>query len=113
MSRVHCRCRKCDTRKVFRDHPDTLQRVAACPKCQAKDWRADPWMNGRNTSLKGQGCACSGYSFQHRRGSKFCWYRADGTDRMPGDPDFNDRHMTDDEIAQAAAAIKNDKANAA
>lgn len=38
------------------------------------------------------GCNCTGYPFFHRKGSLFCWFRADGTDRYPGDPDFCDRY---------------------
>lgn len=60
-------------------------------------------MNTRDTSLKGAGCICSGYWFLHRRGSRFCWYRKDGSQRMPGDADFADRELSDDEIAAIAA----------
>lgn len=108
MARYHCRCRQCETRKVLAKHPDEFTRLPKCPKesCGARDWRTDAWMNQRDTGLRGMGCACSGYHFPHRRGSKFCWYRQDGTQRMPGDADFNDRHMTDDEIAAAAAQLR-------
>ena len=64
-------------------------------------------MNNRKTGLNGMGCNCSGYWFMHRKGSMFCWYRKDGTMRVPGDEDFNDRDMTDDEIAAAAASMGN------
>lgn len=73
--------------------------------CGARDYRIDKWMNQRKTGLNGMGCNCSGYWFMHRRGSKFCWYRASGETRIPGDEDFNDRHMSDEEIAAAAAQI--------
>ncbi|WP_441227983.1 hypothetical protein AB7813_08230 [Tardiphaga sp. 20_F10_N6_6] len=63
-------------------------------------------MNKRNTGHGGMRCDCAGYHFPHRIGSKFCWYRADGYQRLPGDVDFNDRHMTDDEIAAAAASMR-------
>jgi len=41
---------------------------------------------------------CSGYKnwegnmtgAMHRKGSKYCWFRKDGTQRNPGDPDFHD-----------------------
>lgn len=56
--------------------------------CGARDWRADKWMNNRPTGRDGARCDCSGYWFPHRRGSLYCWYRADGTDRLPGDEDF-------------------------
>ncbi|MEM5325210.1 hypothetical protein VSR34_01180 [Paraburkholderia sp. JHI2823] len=47
-------------------------------------------MNRRNTTR--MTCTCAGYWFPHRQGSLFCWSRADGTQRYPGDPDFADRN---------------------
>ncbi|MGX7006188.1 hypothetical protein [Caballeronia sp. KNU42] len=47
-------------------------------------------MNQRDT--RKARCFCAGYWFPHRQSSLFCWYRADGTDRFPGDPDFADRN---------------------
>jgi hypothetical protein len=44
-------------------------------------------------------CECAGYMWvqpmangnaPHRRGSRFCYFRADGTMRVPGDVDFED-----------------------
>lgn len=109
MARYHCRCRVCETSKVLPKHPEEYRREPQCPHCFARSWRPDAWMNKRDTSLKGMGCACSGYHFTHRKGSKFCWYRKDGEQRMPGDADFNDRHMTDEEIAAIAAQHKERK----
>lgn len=108
MARYHCRCRKCGTRKVLRQHPDHYRTQPKCPKesCGARNWRTDAWMNKRKTGLNGMGCNCNGYWFTHRRGSKYCWYRADGTMRVPGDEDFNDRDITDEEIAAAAAQME-------
>ncbi|AWM87347.1 hypothetical protein C4E04_11785 [Microvirga sp. 17 mud 1-3] len=105
MARYHCRCRKCEARRVLPRHPDDYLRPPRCA-CGAKSWRIDRWMNTRDTSMHGAGCNCSGYWFTHRRGSKFCWYRKDGTARVPGDPDFSDRELSADEIAAAAAQIK-------
>jgi len=107
MSRVHCRCRQCETRKVLPTFPDRINTPPKCPKCGARNWRHDAWMNKRDTSLRGMGCACGGYWFTHRKASNFCWYRIDGTQRVPGDADFFDRLMTDDEIAAAAAKLRN------
>lgn len=92
MGRCHVRCRKCEARRVFRKHPDHMNRHPTC-SCGAKSWRADGWMNRRRTSpyRGGMGCNCTGYWFPHRRGSLYCWYRPDGTDRLPGDPDFVSR----------------------
>jgi hypothetical protein len=50
-------------------------------------------MNSRNN--KAMKCGCYGYAaphFPHRRGSKFCQFRKDGTRRELGDPDFNDQY---------------------
>jgi hypothetical protein len=47
-------------------------------------------MNRRNTTR--MRCDCVGYWFPHRRGSLFCWHRADGSNRYPGDTDFADRN---------------------
>jgi hypothetical protein len=47
----------------------------------------------RDTSpTTGMGCTCEGYSFIHRKSSKYCIYRVDGSKRLPGDIDFNDRY---------------------
>ncbi|MFT0167513.1 hypothetical protein ACLKMY_00595 [Paraburkholderia mimosarum] len=65
-------------------------------------------MMKRNTRVTG--CTCQGYPWaglmsgaMHRRGSLWCWYRANGEQREPGDPDFRDRNLTDDEIEALAA----------
>ncbi|WP_254603692.1 hypothetical protein [Burkholderia lata] len=47
-------------------------------------------MNRRNTTR--MRCDCAGYWFPHRRSSLYCWHRADGSTRYPGDPDFADRN---------------------
>jgi len=70
-------------------------------------------MNKRDTSVKGMGCICDGYyrlwNGPHRKGSKYCYFRRDGTQRMPGDPDFTDRELSDEEIAAIAAQHKERK----
>lgn len=71
MARYHVRCRKCEGRRVLRQHPDHYLRPPKCA-CGAKDWRLDMWMTNRKTGLDGQGCDCSGYWFRHRMGSKHC-----------------------------------------
>jgi hypothetical protein len=97
MSRFHTRCRKCETRRVLPRHPEKYERQPQCRCCGARDFRVDAWMMKRDTRTIA--CTCSGYWFWHRRGSKYCWHRADGTSRVPGDPDFADRNLTDEEIA--------------
>lgn len=93
MSRLHCRCRKCRTRRVLPKHPDEYARgrLPSCEVCGARDYHPDKWMNARDTSKTS--CTCAGYWFPHRKGSLFCWYRDDGSDRYPGDSDFMDRNM--------------------
>lgn len=89
--RCHVRCRHCEARRVLPRHPDNYTRQPpACRGCGRRDYRADRYMNTRRTVV----CECAGYWFKHRRGSLFCWHRADGTDRLPGDQDFNDRNHT-------------------
>lgn len=96
--RTHVRCRKCRARRVLPRHPERYAgRLPVCrsPGCGSRDYVADKWMNERNTSPRGtraMGCTCAGYWFTHRRGSLFCWYRSDGSDRLPGDPDFKSRY---------------------
>jgi hypothetical protein len=95
MARYHVRCRKCEARRVFKLHPDEYRRVPVCVSCGAKSWRIDNWMNTRDT--KATSCTCSGYvalthraPWPHLIGSPYCWYRKDGSQRMPGDADFKD-----------------------
>lgn len=102
MARVHCRCRKCGARRVLPKHPDEYVRKPANCACGACSWRPDKWMNTRKTGLNGEGCLCSGYWFIHRMGSRYCWRRKDGTDRLLGDPDFHDREYSDEELAAMA-----------
>jgi hypothetical protein len=49
-------------------------------------------MNTRDT--RANKCECDGYAnpkFPHRRGSRFCHFRKDGSRRELGDPDFADQ----------------------
>lgn len=102
MSRCHVRCRKCAARRVLPSAPDYLERLPACENCGSKEYRVDGWMNSRDT--RASACCCSGYVrmtrdpnstvwTMHRKGSPYCWYRKDGTQRMPGDADFKDLEM--------------------
>lgn len=105
MSRCHVRCRVCQARKVLKMNPEQyyrfnvkrgefVSRAPKCDSCGANDYRVDGWMNRRNTSATT--CNCVGYvhmtrrEWPHRIGSLYCWNRADGTQRMPGDADFKD-----------------------
>ena len=92
--RYHCRCRACRTRRVLPKHPEHYDRLPQCRVCGKRNYHVDKWMNRRN--VKAMTCTCNGsgaYHYPHRRGSPFCWYRADGTDRYPGDPDFKHPQM--------------------
>lgn len=98
--RYHVRCRKCQARRVLSKHPDDYKIFPVCrsPGCGSVSYRIDKWMMERNTSVHGPkalGCNCQGYPWSgaggvHQKGSKYCWFRRDGTPRYPGDPDFND-----------------------
>jgi len=107
MSRFHVRCRTCDARQVLPRHPEAYLRPRACWSCGRKagdtgarewnPWRVDQWMMRRDT--RGAGCTCAGYAWggvlsgaMHRRGSKRCWYRTDGSQRLPGDRDFYEEY---------------------
>lgn len=90
MPRCHVRCAKCRARRCLKRHPDRYERLPACRTCGHRTYRVDRWMNRRNTTR--MACICTGYWFPHRRGSLYCWHRADGTNRYPGDPDFRDRN---------------------
>lgn len=83
------RCKHCTARHTFKHEFDYYIRKPKCRHCGESDFRLDKWMLKRDT--KKMGCGCSGYPFFHRKGSLFCWYRADGSGRYPGDPDFCDR----------------------
>lgn len=88
--KYHCRCSKCEARRVLRMKPDEYLRPPRC-SCGSRKWRIDKWMMRRDTGVKGQGCTCGGYWFTHRRGSLFCYFGADGWPRGPGDEDFKTR----------------------
>lgn len=104
MARYHVRCRNCQARRVLKREPAAYVRwntkhlalVSTAPACGcgSKEYRVDRWMNERDT--RAMSCDCAGYVhltgrvFPHRKGSLYCWFRKDGTQRMPGDPDFKD-----------------------
>lgn len=98
MGKYNVRCSKeaCKRRATFARHPDEYNPPRACEGCGGTRWRIDSWLVKRDTHA--ESCGCGGYRHwegahrgaPHRRGSKLCWYRADGTLRMPGDHDFCD-----------------------
>ncbi|RDU99410.1 hypothetical protein DWV00_08655 [Trinickia dinghuensis] len=90
MPRCHVRCRHCMTRRCLKRLPSQYIRLPACDVCGRRNYRVDRYMNRRDTGKAR--CDCAGYWFPHRRGSLFCWWRADGSPRYPGDPDFADRN---------------------
>jgi hypothetical protein len=94
MSRFHCRCRKCDARKVLKLKPEEYKVQPQC-MCGQRDFRIDKWMQTRNT--KAAACFCGGYHFKHRMSSLYCFKRKDGTERYPGDHDFWSRDMTQED----------------
>ena len=69
---VACRCWKCWKRRTLDKRPDDYIRAPKCFKCGSKgtlfickDRLPSRW--GRKHL-----CNCSGYWFNHRKGSKFC-----------------------------------------
>lgn len=99
MSRVHVRCRNtaCRAARVLKRHPETYERLPPCRSCGCREYLANGWMNRRDT--KKMSCDCAGYVhltnrvFPHRKGSLYCWYRANGSQRMEGDVDFKDARL--------------------
>lgn len=102
MARFHCRCRKCDARKVLLMAPDQYATQPQCNVCSQRDFRIDAWMQKRNT--RATSCFCGGYPFQHRISSFYCWHRKDGSDRLPGDDDFWSPGMSLEEHSALVAA---------
>jgi len=99
MSRFHVRCMDCQARQVLRMRPDEYIRPRKCRACGKSRFRIDKWMQERNT--RALGCMCIGYKWagimsgaMHRKGSKACWFRKDGTPRVPGDKDFYDEEWS-------------------
>lgn len=88
--RCHVRCKHCKSRRCLPRKLGEYLRVPACGVCGLRKWRADRWMNRRDTGAVR--CDCAGYWFPHRRASLYCHYRKDGTMRMFGDYDFADRN---------------------
>lgn len=95
----HYRCSKCEMRHVFQHAPESYLRPKKCRQCKSDVFRVDKWMMGRDTHAAG--CMCAGYpemtakNAPHRKGSLYCWYRKDGTQRYEGDSDFKDRYLED------------------
>lgn len=85
--KTHCRCRRCDRRKLLPMHPDDYIRKRRCLWCGG-DYRVDKWMQNRWKTYVT--CNCDGYHFPHREGSKYCLFRKGSIRRLPGDADYHD-----------------------
>ena len=111
---VHVRCskEKCKKRAVFDRHPDEYKVPRKCEGCGGTRFRV---IRDRLREAGGRQrlCSCEGRVFgdlkasnwsaskpPHVRGSTNCWYRKDGTMRMPGDPDFSDPDYEPDTVEQ-------------
>lgn len=73
MGAYHCRCTRtiCQARQTKAMHPDEYVRAPRCKRCGKGRLRIDKFRNtGREHA--GKTCHCCGYSFPHRRGSKWC-----------------------------------------
>jgi hypothetical protein len=103
MPRFHCRCRKCDARKVLRFKPEEYTTQPQC-LCGSRNFRVDKYMQNRDT--KTNACFCAGYHFKHRRASLYCLYRKDGSERLLGDVDFWDRNMTQEDHDELVVRYK-------
>ena len=71
--------RQCGARRTLRKHPSEYSAeryIPQCPVCGARNWMVDT--NRIRTLRSGvQVCDCGGYHFQHRRGSRYCYYHPD------------------------------------
>lgn len=90
---VRCRNSKCQARGVLPKHPLDYKRPVVCWSCGGRQWRIDK--HRMREDHRAKGCTCAGYAWSafgglHRKGSRLCWFRPDGTQRMPGDADFCD-----------------------
>lgn len=106
MARFHCRCRHCRTRRVLKQHPTHYTIAPQCSVCGKRFFTfknklvgpifvVDKWMQQRTKKNRAMGCMCIGYKWEgnmtgamHRRGSKQCWFRANGEPRAYGDEDY-------------------------
>lgn len=100
--RIRCSKESCKIRYSLPRHPDDYVRGWKCRGCGGSKFRV---IKNRTKERGATLCNCSGYAWvgawtngtaPHRRGSPWCWYRADGTQRMPGDPDFQDPNYPQD-----------------
>lgn len=63
------RCTRCERRQTFKRKWTQYVRRKRCWFCGNTKWFLDKWMLRRGRE---QVCHCDGYSFPHRRRSKFC-----------------------------------------
>jgi len=110
--KYHVRCSKeaCKKRRVLPKQPEDyfkfdrrkghfVNKAPACEGCGDNAYRIDLWKMKYGRAIGDIQCNCSGYvhltrkEWPHRRGSKYCWYRADGSQRFEGDSDFHDSQM--------------------
>lgn len=103
MARYIGRCSKraCSMRFSLPRHPDDYKRGWRCAGCHGMAFRL---IADRPRDRCAVLCNCGGYQWvrpwaranaPHRRGSPACWYRKDGSMRMPGDADFDDPNYAD------------------
>ena len=66
---------KCGTRRSLSMRPSEYSpgRIPKCPHCGGTKWVIDTYRI-RVEMAAGRTCACSGYHFFHRKGSKFCFH---------------------------------------
>lgn len=92
MSRIYIRCSRetCRLRYTVKLEPLNFK----CRKCGNEKYRLDKTAMARDNAK--MSCLCTGYKWgddrtskaPHRKGSRQCHYRKDGTQRFPGDPDY-------------------------
>lgn len=70
---IPCRCMKCWKRRNLPKYPAEYVTPPKCKQCGAPITYVcrDRWSKKDKRNIK---CNCTGYMFQHRKGSKWCYY---------------------------------------
>lgn len=89
--------------------PSLYVRPPRCRACLRRGTlRPDRWMNNRWKFQSN--CTCSGYWFIHRKGSRFCHFRANGEERQLTDPDFRDRSVMNEALTDEERELFEERA---
>ena len=71
-----CRCQHCRARRTLSMPPQHYVRPLRCA-CGSRDWSIDAYR--KRSEHRRSNCDCSGYTFLHRRGSRWCEHSTNPT----------------------------------